>query len=1381
MNTILIDNKTLNEWFDLTNSILKSDSSSVEEFEIRLQSITLDQFNLFKNVLGSSSTSILTTKDTIYSSNLTKTSVIREIIPIQGEKLYQIKEKLSPYDTSFVSLFNPIKVQGIRISKSFETNISKYEFDEKTKSILQPNMYQRKRTRTTFMYNKFHIDCTEVESSNSKITYEVEIESDISINNLQECYHLLKESLHCLYPSLHTLFTPEKYKGILKTIESKVLPNVKQPINIQEKHMNKLILDYSITNKLDGTNYKCFFLKGKSYFILHNSTDMWIEKSNSVTSIDCVLNVEVTKDNNIHIFDIIQLENEPNILKESLTTRIEKIKQILSTMSNPFIKCKTFFTSKDIIKNICHCIQYMTETYGINITQTNTETGVEYFNDGIIFQYNGEAVFDKKSNIIPSLKWKFPSKITIDFLAKQTLKTKHSITYALYSKQTKASGESYFVQFQTQNGLAELTVSLPNTCDGIDCSELNDKVLEVGWDDLNNQFKLFRIRTDKTADRTNHLFVAKETFPQMIDKFTLPKCIQSITKIRNDILSDYNSSDENMLMYIKGKFPFKKNYKDEENTLIDIQQAFKKLEAFNIFKNDRIKYEFMYYNPSINKTFYNIVPGIHINNKSLRNIIYQYKTKNGKYLAIETLPEDYNQIDKITDYFTEDIRLKAIVKSESISPLDYFGNNEDEIIQKLKDENIPLTNYNVREEIFKSIKETTLFKTTFCKSIIQLLSPDNDPKQCKWLDISAGWGDRLITAIASKVKKYVAFDPNDELKDGQDKIIRMFGNSDFERYHIIYEPAELGIKKINKLETFNLIFSSPPFFDFEIYSNKETQSSHTFPKFQTWLKDFLFATIYEAWKHLENGGKLAIYIVDIGQYNIVEPLFQYIEKECKGSNYLGMITSLVKFKIPKPVWVWEKNIKTNEITSENNTETINCEENLKNFRKYHNEIKAQLINKVVNNKIVLDLGSGRGGDIQKYIHSKAKFVTFVEPSEENITELKSRLSKSVLKNKSEVFLSPGESFQQEKETKYDVISLFYMLTFFFSDEDKLQQLINVISNQSKENTYIIGTTANGNKMFQLLKETPTVIENCYTIESVNVKEENAFGQSIIIDLKSTKTATYQKEYLVFKKLLIEYMNKASFSCIFFKNSEPQSYLSESENKLSQLYAEFMFQKVSTINIQNIQFIEGTSPEDGSCFFHSVLQLLKPDIDVKKEGLTLRKKLASLFELEDYISLQNGTTALTTFLELLKQHSTKLEKSISTKTDKSSDLYKRIEKNSSNITNVMEIFELSSLSDKEKEYLEGLLIVSYESFVNKLNSCKEWADSWMIEFICKQLECNIIIIDSKSYKAVSSCKINIQQPFIFVMNIEQTHYVPLFGMNGIRIFSYDEVKQIVQNI
>ena len=97
----------------------------------------------------------------------------------------------------------------------------------------------------------------------------------------------------------------------------------------------------------------------------------------------------------------------------------------------------------------------------------------------------------------------------------------------------------------------------------------------------------------------------------------------------------------------------------------------------------------------------------------------------------------------------------------------------------LKKDNIPLTNYNVRESLFQLVKEATLFKLTFCKSILQILSPNNDTTKCKWLDLAAGWGDRLLTAIASNVQYYVGFDPNKDLEEGHSKMISLFGNNDY--------------------------------------------------------------------------------------------------------------------------------------------------------------------------------------------------------------------------------------------------------------------------------------------------------------------------------------------------------------------------------------------------------------------------------------------------------------------------------------------------------------------------------------------------------------------------------------------------------------------------
>ena len=59
------------------------------------------------------------------------------------------------------------------------------------------------------------------------------------------------------------------------------------------------------------------------------------------------------------------------------------------------------------------------------------------------------------------------------------------------------------------------------------------------------------------------------------------------------------------------------------------------------------------------------------------------------------------------------------------------------------------------------------------------------------LDFGAGWGDRLVGAIAADVEEYCAFDPNLALKEGHDKIIETFvPKENKNRYHIHYEPYE---------------------------------------------------------------------------------------------------------------------------------------------------------------------------------------------------------------------------------------------------------------------------------------------------------------------------------------------------------------------------------------------------------------------------------------------------------------------------------------------------------------------------------------------------------------------------------------------------------------
>ncbi len=1344
MNSLLIDAKSLTEWFQ---SINKKDDKTftkekIEEFEIRLKQLNRQLFDSISYRLSLSAKEIISISDETINYN-----EYRECTSITGEKLYQYKEKEIPYDTTFVTSINPYVVSPVRFSKSYEIKLSKRDF-EKAISKLNVNPYVRNRVRTIYKYddsNGYHIDCTVVTDSKNRVSYEIEIESNTVINDSISLFGFIKNSFHKCFPQLHTLFTPEKYKGLLKSIENRELPNIRQPVNIQSSHLDKMhdyyigkeIINYSVTNKLDGVNYKLHTLKDKGFIILQNNTDLWLEKVNGIIPFDSICNTEVTSNGNIHVFDTLFIEwdqvGEINILQSDLNKRLEVAQKIVNYIKGPTITVKRFFNTGDVVKNIMHCMQYMTETYGLNVELPNfmelEESGVEYYNDGIIFQYNGALVGIK--NIMPSLKWKFPSKITIDFLAKYYEKKNDSITYHLYSKWNRPKGidknaPDRFIPFKVNDQISSITFQLPEMCDGINCNDLNDKVLEVGWNRETNKYKLFRIRTDKTKERTNVLRVANETFPQMVNIFTLPKCIQMIETIRNEYLnkqSEFESVEEvnkeelqrlNNILFQSGQYPYKKLFKDEKHTLIDIKDAYKKLQQFNVFKENRIQYEFQFESShKTTKIFYNSFPGIKITNLSsaLKQRLFQYPTKDGSYLAIKTLSSDYENIDKITDYFIEDVRLKAVVKSEGISPYDYFIQNEEKIVQKVKERGLLLTNYNVREMCFQLVKEATLFKPTFCKGILEILSPNQNTKKCKWLDISAGWGDRLISAIASDVELYTAFDPNVDLKEGHSQIIEMFGKGDKKKFHIIYEPFETGIDTISKKQKYNLIFSSPPFFDFEDYSKGEKQSIHQYSNFDLWLHEFLFKSVNKAWDHLEYGGKMAIYIVDIGKYSIVEPLIQYVEKECIHSNYVGMIASLVKDKIPKPVWVWEKVEKLD----------IECEKGLEGLRKVHNDYKRELIKEYTKDKTVLDLGSGKGGDIHKYLISGAKFVTFVEPSEVNITECRKRLEVSKLKNKSEVFHSSAEDFRNDK--KYDVICLFFMLTFFFESKEKCLALVNTIVTHLKEGGYCIGSTANGKKMYEYLSN-GDIIEDCYTIRKVDFTTHDNFGKSILLDLKSTETATLQKEYLVYFETFVNLLAEHSIILQSFTEYKRKPELTESENNLTVFYGDFVFKRVKSEIKEQSYLPEGYHIDyeikNSECIFNSIAKVLYPNASSNEEqSKTIQSNLLSLFDLEDYIMLDHGRVGK----QILKYNIDKYDEKLKELAKSEISFNNKL---NFNLSSIFDSIDASLVSNEEKEIIEGLVVLNYETFLSLLKDCINWDKSYIINYISKSIKCNIVV-------------------------------------------------------
>jgi 16S rRNA G966 N2-methylase RsmD len=255
---------------------------------------------------------------------------------------------------------------------------------------------------------------------------------------------------------------------------------------------------------------------------------------------------------------------------------------------------------------------------------------------------------------------------------------------------------------------------------------------------------------------------------------------------------------------------------------------------------------------------------INITNKKIDNA---EKYKNKYFIIIDNFTDNY-ELNTLTDYFTETVRVKCKF-GKYMSPLEYWNKNKNKLINKSKDL------YALRELIFQQTKLCNNFRISVVLTILKKF------KCKKYLDISAGWGDRLIGAILHKCKIYCAVDPNEELHKYYHEIINTFVKKSKQKNFILindgFETAQIPDIK------FDLVFSSPPFFLLEKYSNNKNDSTIKYNDEKNWCDKFLLVSLYKAINHLEKNGHLILYI----HYSkCIQEIFDKINKIMK---YEGMI------------------------------------------------------------------------------------------------------------------------------------------------------------------------------------------------------------------------------------------------------------------------------------------------------------------------------------------------------------------------------------------------------------------------------------------------------------------------------------------------------------
>lgn len=186
------------------------------------------------------------------------------------------------------------------------------------------------------------------------------------------------------------------------------------------------------------------------------------------------------------------------------------------------------------------------------------------------------------------------------------------------------------------------------------------------------------------------------------------------------------------------------------------------------------------------------------------------------------------------------------------------------------------------------------------------------------LDFCAGWGDRFAAFNAcASTRFYLGIDPNVSLLDGYQRQVECYGTG--KGYRIIPKAAE-DVDLGEYANSFDLCFTSPPYFSAEHYSDDSAQSFKRYATPDAWLREFLFAALKRAFDALKPGGHMVVNIadtkIDSAVVHLCDPMNEYLSKlgatfvNCWGLEMSARpnspLTAERRGAFAEPIWVWRK-------------------------------------------------------------------------------------------------------------------------------------------------------------------------------------------------------------------------------------------------------------------------------------------------------------------------------------------------------------------------------------------------------------------------------------------------------------------------------------------
>jgi len=273
-----------------------------------------------------------------------------------------------------------------------------------------------------------------------------------------------------------------------------------------------------------------------------------------------------------------------------------------------------------------------------------------------------------------------------------------------------------------------------------------------------------------------------------------------------------------------------------------------------------------------------------LTNEQKENRMGRIMKSKGILLEDDNLQMNFQGVDLANNYHLH--MMKAQYSGKLKSPMETYNNDDrlrDCINRWLELGKTP--NPSGMRRILKT-RNGTKGVTNLRPSATKFIYDNYCPEGGKVLDPCSGFSGRLAGCIASnKNIFYHGIDPNGEASVGNMEMANffstqydMFGNRIYKyKFRQDLGMAEEIMSEIR--EEYDLVFTSPPYYDLELYSEELSQSCNKYEEYSEWLEKFLWIIVDESKRILKEDGRLVLNIKNTEKYKIADDLCTYCEKD----------------------------------------------------------------------------------------------------------------------------------------------------------------------------------------------------------------------------------------------------------------------------------------------------------------------------------------------------------------------------------------------------------------------------------------------------------------------------------------------------------------------